>query len=386
MALALLTATTPFATDMHLPVLPAIADEFGVPTSVAQMTLSGFFVGMGFGQLIIGPISDVVGRRNLLLAGAVLAALAAIIAALAPGVWVLIIARTIQGFGGGACVVLARAIVPDLVQGDAAARAFSLLMAINGLAPAVAPIIGGLLAEPVGWRGIHWALAGLHIIQLAIAWKMVPETGVIKHVGSVRGFAGAVAGNYLAVLKSSLVWGYLLAMAFSFGTLFCYVASSPFIVQEQMGFSAAGFSLVFAVISLGIFTSSIMNARFVGRLGAKTMLRIAVGSSFVSSWLLFAIIFFDLPDIVKLAGMFLVAAPTAVIMANSTALATSYMRERSGSVSAVMGFAQSLMGAIMSPLVGLAANPAVGMVIGMVACSAIAFAGMLYSTMRHPAV
>ena len=370
---------------MHLPVLPAIAAEFGVTTSIAQLTLSGFFAGMGLGQLIIGPISDVVGRRKLLLAGAVLAALAAVIAALAPGVWVLIIARAIQGFGGGACVVLARAIVPDLVHGDSAARAFSLLMAINGLAPAVAPVIGGLLAEPVGWRGIHWALAGLHVIQLLIAWAVVPETGNVKEVASVRAFAGAVAGNYAAVLKSPLIWGYLLAMAMSFGTLFCYVASSPFIIQEQMGFSASGYSLIFALISLGIFSSSLLNARLVGRLGSKTMLRIAVGSSFASSWLLFAIVMLELPDALKLVGMFLVAAPTAVIMANSTALATSLMRERSGSVSAEMGFAQSLMGAVMSPLVGLAANPAVGMVTGMVACSAVALAGMLYSTARHPA-
>ncbi|QCB29285.1 Bicyclomycin resistance protein [Corynebacterium endometrii] len=385
MALALLTATAPFATDMHLPVLPAIAAEFGVTTSIAQLTLSGFFAGMGLGQLIIGPISDVVGRRKLLLAGAVLAALAAVIAALAPGVWVLIIARVIQGFGGGACVVLARAIIPDLVRGDSAAKAFSLLMAINGLAPAVAPVIGGLLAEPVGWRGIHWALAGLHVIQLLIAWAVVPETGSVKEVASVRAFAGAVAGNYVAVLKSPLIWGYLLAMAMSFGTMFCYVASSPFIIQEQMGFSASGYSLIFALISLGIFSSSLLNARLVGRLGSKTMLRIAVGSSFVSSWLLFAIVMLDLPDALKLVGMFLVAAPTAVIMANSTALATSLMRERSGSVSAEMGFAQALMGAVMSPLVGLAANPAVGMVTGMVVCSAVALAGMLYSTARHPA-
>ena len=177
LALALLSATAPFATDMYLPTLPAIAEEFGAADSVVQLTLSGFFVGMAVGQLTVGPISDVIGRRRLLLGGAIVALIASAMAALAPSIAVFVIARILQGLGGGACVVLSRAMVPDLLSGREAAKTYSMLMAILAIAPAIAPIAGGLLAEPIGWRGIYWVLTGLHALQLLVVLTIVPETG-----------------------------------------------------------------------------------------------------------------------------------------------------------------------------------------------------------------
>ncbi|MEX3514738.1 MULTISPECIES: MFS transporter [unclassified Corynebacterium] len=169
LSLALLSATAAFATDVYLPVMPAIAAEFGVADAWVQLTLTAFFVGLAAGQLFIGPLSDALGRKTLLLLGAVGAVAASVLAALAPNIGVLIAARFLHGLGGGACVVLSRAVVPDLLVGKAAARAFSLLMAIQAIAPALAPIIGGLLAEPIGWRGIYWVLVGLHVVQLLLA-------------------------------------------------------------------------------------------------------------------------------------------------------------------------------------------------------------------------
>ena len=127
--LALLSATAPFATDMYLPVMPAIMEDLDTTRSMVQLTISGFFIGMGVGQLLIGPLSDVVGRKRLLILGAAVALAASALAALAPSALVLVAARVLQGLGGGACVVLARAVVPDLLQGAAAAKAYSLLMA-----------------------------------------------------------------------------------------------------------------------------------------------------------------------------------------------------------------------------------------------------------------
>src|SRR5699024_4961257 len=177
LALALLSATAPFATDMYLPTLPAVGEEFGAPDSVVQLTLSGFFIGMALGQLMVGPISDVIGRRKLLITGAIVALVASAIAALSPSIAVFIAARFLQGLGGGACVVLARAQMTGLVSGREAAKTYSLLMAILAIAPAVAPIAGGLLAEPIGWRGIYWVLAGLHAVQLLVVLRIIPETG-----------------------------------------------------------------------------------------------------------------------------------------------------------------------------------------------------------------
>lgn len=135
LALALLSATAPFATDMYLPTPLTISEEFNAPDSVVQLTLSGFFVGMAVGQLTVGPISDAIGRRKLLIGGAIVALVASAMAALAPSIAVFVIARVLQGLGGGACVVLSRAMVPDLLFGREAAKTFSMLMAILAIAP-----------------------------------------------------------------------------------------------------------------------------------------------------------------------------------------------------------------------------------------------------------
>ena len=142
MGLALLSASAPFSIDMYLPALPGIVDDLDTTQSMVQLTLSGFLVGLAVGQLIVGPVSDAVGRKKLMVGGAVVAMIAAVLAALSPDIEILILARLVQGLGSGACVVLARAVVPDLARGEAAARAFSLLMTIQGVAPIVAPVVG----------------------------------------------------------------------------------------------------------------------------------------------------------------------------------------------------------------------------------------------------
>lgn len=380
LTLALLSATAPFATDMYLPVLPHIAGEFGVEQAVAQFTLTGFFVGMAFGQLLIGPVSDVVGRRRLLLWSAGLALVASVLAALAPGIGVLILARILQGLGGGACNVLARSVVPDLLSGSAAAKTFSVLMAIGGIAPAIAPVIGGLLAEPVGWRGIFWTLTGLHAVQLLLAFLLVPETGgKAEHTG---GLVRTVAGNYLTVVRMPLVWGFLLAMAFGFGALFSYISASSFVLQTVYGFSPAHYSLLFAINALGMLVATTINSRLVTRFGAVTMLRagllLCVGGGLILTVAALA----DAPWYLIVACILLATSPVGFIMGNATALATGIRRELAGSISAVMGFVQSLLGGIVSPLMGLGSQPTHTMAFGILTCGIIAAAAGFWATSR----
>ncbi|MFH6890864.1 multidrug effflux MFS transporter [Corynebacterium aurimucosum] len=375
--LALLSATAPFATDMYLPVMPEIVSDLGTTRSMVQLTISGFFIGMGVGQLVMGPLSDAIGRKRLLIAGAALALAASVLAAMAPTATVLVAARVLQGLGGGACTVLARAVVPDLVHGSAAAKAYSLLMALQGIAPAVAPVLGGVLAEPLGWRGIFWVLAGLHAVQLVLAVAIVPETAGGR---SRAGLFRTVAGNYWAVLTNARVWGYLVTMAFGFCSMFCYISASAFVVQDQWGFSPLGYSLIFGVNSVGLFAATLVNSRAMDSVSPAVMLRIGVTGVFVCGVLLLLSVLFGAPVWVCLTVLFACVAPTGFIMGNATALATGLMRPRAGSVSAIMGFGQSMLASAISPLMGWGSNAALTMAIGMVCCSFISLYGLVVST------
>ena len=375
--LALLSATAPFATDMYLPVMPEIVSDLGTTRAMVQLTISGFFVGMGVGQLVMGPLSDAIGRKRLLVAGAFLALLASVLAAMAPTASVLVVARVLQGLGGGACVVLSRAVVPDLVHGAAAAKAYSLLMALQGIAPAVAPVLGGILAEPLGWRGIFWVLAGLHAVQLVLAIAIVPETAGGR---SRDGLLRTVAGNYWAVLTNARVWGYLVTMAFGFCSMFCYISASAFVVQDQWGFSPLGYSLIFGVNAVGLFAATLVNSRAMDSVSPAVMLRIGVTGVFVCGVLLLLAELLGAPVWVCLIVLFACVAPTGFIMGNATALATGLMRPRAGSVSAIMGFGQSMLASAISPLMGWGSNAALTMAIGMVCCSFISLCGLVVST------
>lgn len=378
--LALLSATAPFATDMYLPVMPAIVSDLGTTRAAVQLTLTGFFIGMGAGQLVIGPLSDAVGRKRLLILGAGVALAASAVAALAPSIAVLIAARVFQGLGGGACVVLSRAVVPDLLTGAAAAKAYSLLMALQGIAPALAPVMGGFLAEPIGWRGIFWVLTGLHALQFVLAILVVPETaGGRPHDHLVR----TVIGNYLTVMCNGRFWGFLVTVAFGFCAMFSYISASSFVLQQQWGFSATSYSLIFAMNSMGMFALTIVNAKALNTHTPKSMLRIGVGAALFCNLWLFLAIFLGAPVWLMVLILFFCIAPTGFIMGNATALATGLMREKAGSVSAIIGFVQSILAGVVSPLMGLGNNPALTMGIGMVVCSAIAVCGAFAALRKH---
>ncbi len=383
LALALLSATAPFATDMYLPTLPAVGAEFGAPDSVVQLTLSGFFVGMALGQLMVGPISDVIGRRRLLIAGAIVALVASAIAALSPSIAIFVAARFLQGLGGGACVVLARAMVPDLLSGREAAKTYSLLMAILAIAPAVAPIVGGLLAEPIGWRGIYWVLTGLHAVQLLVVLKIVPETGGQSPGGqgaTGQRFLARVLSNYATVLKSPSFWGFLTAMAFAFASMFCYIAASSFVFQQEFGLSPRGYAAVFALNAVGMCVGSFVNSRCIDKFGTKKVMLGGLCLALLGNVLLLIAVLSGAGLVWIILALLLCISPNGVIMGNSTAMATGLMRTRAGSVTAIMGFGQSVLAAVVGPLMGLGGNTAVVMSLGMSACIAIAAAGAVLAT------
>ena len=189
MVLALLASVAPFSTDLYLSAFPVMADDLAATATGIQLTLASFLVGLAAGQLVFGPLSDRLGRRRPLLVGAAIFVVASVFAALAPTIEILIAARLVQGLAGAPGMVLGRAVIADLERGEAAARAFSLMMIVGGIAPVVAPLAGSLVVDAVGWRGALGVLVGLALLMLLSSWFVVPESLPVHRRG------GAASGR-----------------------------------------------------------------------------------------------------------------------------------------------------------------------------------------------
>lgn len=352
LTLALLSATAPLSIDMYLPALPRIGTALATDDSMVQLTLTTFMIGLAVGQLVIGPISDAWGRRRLLLGGTAVLLAAGALAALSPTIEVLITARFVQGFSGGIGVVLARAVISDRTSGIAAAKLFSLMMVIGGLAPVVAPLIGGAVLEPLGWRGIFWILVGLAAVTLAAVWSAVPETLPAEH----RHPSGAatVVRSLAGVLRNRVFVGYTIGFGFTFGALFSYISASPFVLQDGMGFSPGVFSLFFALNAVGLTAANFLNTKLIDRVPPRTVLTYALLVLLAIGVAMTVTVLLD-PHATApvLVLMFLLTTTIGFVFGNATALAMDAVRDVAGSGSAVLGAFQFTVGAAVSPLVGL---------------------------------
>ncbi|MFC5850147.1 multidrug effflux MFS transporter [Deinococcus petrolearius] len=351
--LALLTAIAPLATDMYLPAFPAMSSDLQTTASTVQLTLTTFLLGLAIGQLVIGPLSDQWGRRGLLLAGTALCALAGVACALTPSADFLIVARFLQGFGGAAGVVLSRAVLTDRSSGPTTAKLFSLLMLIGGVAPVIAPLVGGVLSAGLGWRGVFWVLGALSGLMLLGIVAAVPETlpPQRRRAGGLR----TLADDTRSVLRNRAYLGYTLSFAFSMAAMFAYIAASPFVLQNMLGLSELAYSAAFAVNALGLMIVSGLNAALVTRHGAPRLLAVGVRVLMVLAALLLAdITLLRLPLWPTLLLFFALVSSLGLIFGNAASLATSEVRQMAGTGSAILGALQFSLAAAVSPLVGLA--------------------------------
>ncbi|MDM7489155.1 multidrug effflux MFS transporter [Rhodococcus indonesiensis] len=378
--LALLSATAPLATDMYLPGLPIMSESLGTSTVGIQLTLTTFMAGLGVGQLVVGPLSDGWGRRRLLLAGTVVLALSSALCATAPTVEVLIAARLIQGFSGGTGIVLARAVIADRSRGNEAARLFSIMMIIGGVAPIVAPLLGGVLLGPIGWRGIFWVLAGLAVVMVVAVLTVVPETlpPERRHSGGLA----TLARNFGTVIGNRRFVGYAATFALGFGAMFSYISASPFVVQEVLGMTPGQFSLVFAVNSVGLVAGNIVNTRLIGRFEVRNLLRYGVAQMLTAGILLvLAVLVADTARWLVLPLLFLVVSSLGFVMGNATALAQGQVPKTAGTGSAVMGASQFGLAALVSPLVGLGGeDTALPMALAIAISAALSMTALLTLT------
>ena len=271
MTLALQSAVPPFATDMYTPAFPRVTADLATSASLVGLTLTTFFLGMALGQLLGGPLSDQRGRRMPMIVGGLLCTVGAVGCALAPSIWFLVVFRVVQGFGGGLAAVVARAVVVDVAKGDLLAKVMSIMMALGGLAPMVAPVLGGAVLTLGGtWRTVFWFLVGFGLLMVVSAIAFVPESLPIerRHGGGLRQFTSGLG----EVVRIRLFVGYVLTAALSGFTMMAYIANSSYVLQEQKGLPPMPFALFFASTALAQVLLSVVNAKIVGRFRPRSLI------------------------------------------------------------------------------------------------------------------
>lgn len=372
--LGLLCGVSPFATDMYLPAFTSMQRELHTSASLVQLTLTTFLIGFALGQLVIGPVSDRFGRRRPLLIATVIFAVATATCAVAPSIWVLVVARIVEGFTGSSGLVIGRAIVADRVSGPRAAPSLSVLMTISSLAPVVAPLAGGALLAPLGWRGIFWVLTGLALVMFTGALLVLPESLRAEH-RAAEGVSHAIRTG-VALLRDRQFAVNVAVFALGFGAMMAYVSASPFVVQNLYGLSAREYSYDFAANASMLTVSFAANAYLVPRLGAHRMRAFGL-AGLLASTVTFAVLTFVGQPPVPLMLVLLAAnvASLGLTSSNSTALALARAPHAAGTGSALMGAIQFGFGSLTSPLVGLGGpDTAAPMAVVMVSC-AVAAAG-----------
>ncbi|WP_424810317.1 multidrug effflux MFS transporter [Rhodococcus sp. 27YEA15] len=354
--LALISAIAPLSIDMYLPALPSMAEAMGASTASVQLTLTTFMVGLGVGQLVVGPISDGIGRRKMMVVAAVIMTLSSVACAIAPSIGFLVAARLVQGLSGGSAIVLARACISDRARGDNAAKLFSLMMIIGSIAPVVAPLIGGVLLGPLGWRGIFFVLSVAGMVMVCGATFFVPETLTLerRHSGGLR----AMSSHVRIVACNRRYVGYACSFIFGFGALFAYISASPFVIQNVLAFTPSQFSAIFAANAAGMVTTAMLAARLVERVGARVLLRFGIKMLVISGVVLLCTSALPAPvgSGLILVPLFLAVSSVGFILGNATALAQNEVVNSAGTGSALLGAGQFGLAAIVSPLVGIAGD------------------------------
>jgi DHA1 family bicyclomycin/chloramphenicol resistance-like MFS transporter len=363
----------PLCIDLYLPALPAISRDLHSSESGVQASLTACLIGIAAGQILVGTISDRVGRRQPLLIGLCGFILASAGCAFAPNILALIVLRFLQGVAGSAGVVICRAVARDLYSGSTAARFYSMLMTVTALGPIVAPQIGAGVLHFGSWRLVFVAFVVSGAILLAVAFFLVPETLAperrhtgngwailrgMREVGSNKGFLISASGAALAT-----------------GAIFAYISGSSFVLEEQHGLSPSQYGLVFGLNAVGLLSFSQIGARIVGRFGPARLLSIGLGGFTIAAGglLVFVITgWFGLAGI--LVCLFLVMSSNGFVLPNATALAINDFPHAAGTASALLGVSTYMTGAIIAPLVGIGggANTALSMAIIMASLAALA--------------
>jgi MFS transporter, DHA1 family, multidrug resistance protein len=352
-------AIGPLTIDMYLPALPTIRAELGTTASQVQLTLTGTLVGLALGQLLIGPLSDSWGRRRPLLAGTALHVVASLLVLVAPSIAVLGVLRVLQGVGCAATGVVAMAMVRDLFAGRAAATMLSRLFLVMGVAPVLAPTIGGELLRFTSWRGIFAFLAAYGVVLLAIGVWGVRETlpAERRRAGGLRG-TGAV---YRSLVRDRTYVGLVVVAGLTMAALFTYVAGSSFVYQRQFGLDEQQFGLLFGAGAFWLIAATQLNPVLLRHWSAAQVLVTATAAGTLAATMLVVAAAAGAGLAPVAAGLWAVLFCSGLALPNAPALALSQYGDSAGAAAALLGAVQFGIGAAVSPLVGLLGNDATAM-------------------------
>jgi MFS transporter, DHA1 family, multidrug resistance protein len=371
--LGALTAMGPLAIDMYLPALPTIVRQLQSTPALVQVSLAVYFAGIALGQAFYGPLSDRIGRKPALYFGLTVFMASSIGCALAGHVRTLIAFRLLQALGGCAPLVVPRAVVRDFFDELGSVRMLSMLMLVMGLAPILAPLIGGQLLVNFGWRSVFWVLAAYGTLWLILVGLFLPESLPLER--RQRQPITTVLTTYGHLLRDRRYMGYVLSGALIFSGLLAYIAGSPFVFIELFHVPPEKFGLYFGTNAIGIISASQFNRWLALRIDARRIVRVVLFIAMTAGIVLVVNAstgFGGFPGI--LVPLFCFIACHGFVMPNTTALAMSPHGRIAGSASALLGTLQFVLGAAAGALVGALGNgTAVGFAAVIAGCGAAAF-------------
>lgn len=367
--LGMLTAITPLATDLYLPALPIMPGELNTTASNIQMTIGIMTFGVALGQLFGGPISDTMGRKLPLIIGNLLCVISGIICAYAPSIEILLLGRFLQGLTGSVGVVISKAIARDFASGQELTKLFALLMMVNGLAPVLAPLVGGQLLLFTTWRVIFVILAVFSAILLV--GSLIFRESLPKEK-RVTGGVDVALKNYITLIKDRRFLGQTLIQLFAFGGFFAYISGSSFVYQNIFNLSAQEFSYFFGINSCGIILASAISGRISNVITSRQLLTFSLWQLTISSLLFLIAMIFEWPLMPVTTILFFAVCTVSLFGSASFSMAMTNYGKMAGSASAILGFASMFSAGIVSPLVGIGGDhTGIPMGITMLICAVL---------------
>ena len=374
--LALITLSGTLAMHIFVPALPLVATDLGVGKAGVQLTLSAYIIGLSVAQLVYGPISDQFGRRPALVLGMALFTVASLVALAASSLPLLIATRFVQALGGGAGLVLGRAIVRDMTSGTDAARKQSLMNLMVMVGPGLSPLVGSLLAETTGWRSIFAALSLLGLANLFLIWRRLPETAVLAGRERV-----GVLARYARLLRMPAFVGYAVGGGFATTALYAFIGAAPFIFVDQLHRPAGEVGAYLMLNIVGVWFGSFTASRLIGRFATRRLMilgnLVSLGSALV---LLAAVLGGALSLVTVLAPILALSFGAGLASPMALSEALSVEPAIAGSASGLYGFAQMTIGALCAGLSSIGPDPALAVALvltmaGLVAQASFWLAG-----------
>ena len=350
--LGLLAMLMPLSIDMYLPALPVISAQFGVPAGSAQMTLSTYILGFALGQLFYGPMADSLGRKPVMLGGTLVFAAAAVACALAQTIDHLIIMRFFHGLAAAAASVVINALMRDIYPKEEFSRMMSFVMLVTTIAPLVAPMAGGAVLVWFSWHMIFWILALAALLASAMIFFFIDETLPVERRQKFH--IRTTIGNFASLFRHKRVLSYMLASGFSFAGMFSFLSAGPFVYIELNHVSPQHFGYYFALNIVFLFIMTIINSRFVRRVGALNMFRAGLWIQFVMAVWLVVSAFLGVGFWALVVGVAAFVGCVAMVSSNAMAVILDEFPHMAGTASSLAGTFRFGIGAIVGALLAMA--------------------------------